>query len=163
MWSWPFGIAAVGCYFFVFLDARLIASAGLQLVFLALNLWGWWAWWQAKGDAPDLPLIRMSGSQRIASLTCLTPLVAVIFLLTRAASAAPVWDASTTAMALLAQYWQARRAVECWPLWVAVNVSSVGLYAAQHLWVASATYALLLAVALWGWREWLLAWKAQAA
>ena len=53
-----------------------------------------------------------------------------------------------------AVFWQARRRVETWALWCLVNLVSVGLYASQALWFTSAVYAVLLGVALYGWRAW---------
>ena len=58
------------------------------------------------------------------------------------------------ALTLAAQFWQARRRVETWALWCLVNLVSVGLYASQALWFTSAVYAVLLGVALYGWRAW---------
>ena len=41
-WSWPLAILSALLYFFVFKDSLLYGDAGLQLVFIALALWGWW-------------------------------------------------------------------------------------------------------------------------
>jgi nicotinamide mononucleotide transporter len=46
------------------------------------------------------------------------------------------------------------RMLESWPLWVGINIVSVGLYASQALWVTAALYVAFLAVALYSWREW---------
>jgi hypothetical protein len=53
MWRWssaaasgtyPFGIAMVSLYFFVFAEARLYRDALLQIFFLGIQLYGWWNW-----------------------------------------------------------------------------------------------------------------------
>ena len=156
MWNWPLGVLAVSLFFAIFIQARLYAATGLQVVFLALNLYGWWAWARAKGDAPELPLTRMTPRQSAATVAAIAALAAgIALLLARATEAVqPVWDAANTATALAAQWWQARRAVECWPLWLAVNIGSTALYATQGLWVPAATYAALGVVAAIGWRDW---------
>ena len=48
----------------------------------------------------------------------------------------------------------ARKRVENWPVWVAVNVVSVGLFAVKGLWLTVLLYSLFTALALAGWRAW---------
>jgi nicotinamide mononucleotide transporter len=156
LWNYAFGIAAVCLYAFVFLEARLYAAFGLQFLFLALNLFGLANWRQAQREEGDVLIGRLSGPERIGTIMAtlkLGVLVGLLLWLTTDA-ALPFWDAGNTALALAAQYWQARRRVETWPLWCLVNVGSVGLYATQGLWFTAGVYAVLLGVALYGWREW---------
>lgn len=165
MWNWPVGVATVALLLFVFLDARLYAATGLQALFLILNVYGWWAWSRHRDGDPDaaLPLVRLNGRDRVATAVGVVAATAAIaLLLARATDAVqPWWDSANTALALAAQWWQARRAVDCWPLWIAVNIGSAALYATQGLWAAAASYAVLLVVAAWGWFEWNRAWRAQ--
>ena len=44
IWNYPFGIAMVSLYFFVFWDAKLYSDALLQIFFLLIQIYGWWAW-----------------------------------------------------------------------------------------------------------------------
>ena len=156
LWNYAFGIAAVGLYAAVFLEARLYAAFGLQFLFLALNIYGLAGWRRAQADEGAVTVERLSGAERIGTMMAtlkLGVLVGLLLWLTTDA-ALPFWDAANTALALAAQYWQARRKVETWPLWVLVNIGSIGLYATQALWFTAAVYAVLLVVALYGWREW---------
>jgi nicotinamide mononucleotide transporter len=98
----------------------------------------------------------MSGRARaLTGLAVMALALLIAALLDRFTDArSPLWDSSNTALALAAQYWQARRRIETWPLWIAVNIGSAGLYATQGLWITSLTYAVLLGLALHGWRAW---------
>ncbi len=156
LWNYAFGIAAVILYAFLFWNARLYAATGLQLLFLGLNLYGLMTWKRAMNGTGDLPVTWMSGREKIETLVALVAIAAPIawLLVAWSDAASPVWDSVNTALALGAQFWQARRRVECWLLWIAVNIGSVGLYASQALWTTSATYAVLLLVAVYGWRQW---------
>lgn len=156
LWNYAFGIAAVCLYAYIFWGARLYAAFALQFLFLALNLYGLWNWRHAQGASGELPVGWMSKAERWATaLGILLLSVAIALLLARTTDAAsPWWDSANTALALLAQYWQARRRVESWLLWILVDIGSVGLYATQGLWFTSAVYAVLLLVALYGWRAW---------
>ncbi len=66
----------------------------------------------------------------------------------------PWWDALPTAGSLAGQWLLGRKYVENWPVWVAVNAVSVGLFAWKGLWLTVVLYALFLLMALWGWRAW---------
>jgi nicotinamide mononucleotide transporter len=156
LWNYAFGIAAVSLYAWVFWEARLLAAFGLQFLFLGLNFYGLFNWRQAQGETGKVPVGRM-GPREIAATGVGVVLMAglIALVLSRGTDAAmPWWDSANTATALAAQWWQARRKVESWALWCMVNMGSTGLYATQGLWFTAATYALLLAVAVHGWREW---------
>ncbi len=161
MWNYAFGIAAVSIYALVFWEARLYAAFALQFLFLALNLYGLWNWRRAQAESGELPVLRMSRPERWATAAGIVLMaVGIGLLLARTTDAAsPFWDSANTALALSAQYWQARRRVETWLFWILVNIGSVGLYATQSLWFTSCVYAVLLLVALYGWREWRQAQK----
>lgn len=156
LWNYAFGIAAVCLYAVVFLEARLYAAFGLQFLFLALNLYGLANWRRAQAEEGAVTVGRLTGPERVGTVMAtlkLGVLLGLLLWLTTDA-ALPFWDAGNTALALAAQYWQARRRVETWPLWVLVNIGSVGLYASQALWFTATVYAVLLVVAVYGWREW---------
>jgi nicotinamide mononucleotide transporter len=114
LWNYAFGIAAVSLYAAVFLEARLYAAFGLQFLFLALNLYGLANWRQAQADDGEVTIGRLTGAERIGTVMAalkLGMLVGLLLWLTTDA-ALPFWDAGNTAVALAAQYWQARRRVE---------------------------------------------------
>lgn len=156
LWNYAFGIAAVCLYAAIFWEARLYAVFALQFLFLALNCYGLLNWRQAQTDGGEVPVLWMSRTEKLWTVGGIAALTAgVALLLVQATNAAsPWWDSMTTALSLSAQYWQARRRAETWGLWALVNLVSVGLYASQALWATAAVYVILLAVALYGWREW---------
>jgi nicotinamide mononucleotide transporter len=66
----------------------------------------------------------------------------------------PWWDAATTAGSIVGTWLLGRKHVENWPVWVAVNAVSVGLFLYKGLWLTCVLYAVFLALALIGWRAW---------
>ena len=51
IWNYPFALAMVSLYFFVFFEAKLYSDALLQIFFFAVNLYGWAQ--LAEGEAGD--------------------------------------------------------------------------------------------------------------
>ena len=49
--AWPLAIFSSAAYGLLFAQSKLYGEAGLQVVFIALALWGWWQW--LRGMAAD--------------------------------------------------------------------------------------------------------------
>ncbi len=66
----------------------------------------------------------------------------------------PWWDAFPTAASVLGQWLLGRKYVENWPVWIAVNLVAIGLFAYKGLWLTVVLYAIFVAMSLLGWRAW---------
>jgi nicotinamide mononucleotide transporter len=155
-WCWPLGIVSVALFALLFWHARLYANAGLQVVYVVLSAYGWWAWLRG---GPEHGALRVSRAPRRggALLLLLGAGVAVLLggTLGRATDAElPFWDAGTTATSLVAQFMLARKWLENWVLWIAVDVVYVGMFLARGLRPTALQYAIFLALAVLGLREW---------
>jgi nicotinamide mononucleotide transporter len=164
IWCWPTGMAMVSLYAVVFLQARLYSQALLQVVYLAFQAYGWWHWLHG-GDGGALRVGRMSPREWplwvAVSLVGAAALGRVMD--TRTDAEVAYADAAVTVLSLVAQWLQARKLVECWPVWIAVNLVAIGVYLAQRLYATTALYAVFLLLAALGWREWHRAARASAA
>jgi nicotinamide mononucleotide transporter len=69
-------------------------------------------------------------------------------------SAAPALDALTTVGAVAGQLLLARKRVENWLVWLAVNLLSVVLFVRAGLWPTAGLYAVFAALSAWGWLHW---------
>ena len=158
VWNYPFGLAMVALYFFVFYEARLYSDALLQIFFLVVQLYGWVNWVRARTQAGDVPVGWMTVRER-AIWTAATIAASLVWGLGMARytnAAAPVVDAFIAGFSISAQILMARRRIENWVLWILVDIVAVGLYFSRHLYPTSALYLLflLLSVAgLVGWRR----------
>ncbi|GAA2312566.1 nicotinamide riboside transporter PnuC [Actinomadura luteofluorescens] len=155
--NWPIGIANVILLGLVFLDGGLYADAGLQVVYVALQLYGWWVWLYGGDGRDRLPVRRTRGAEWAALIAAGAAGTA---LLTWALSAwtdstVPFWDALTTALSLMATYGQSRKLLESWWLWIAADLVYIPLYFAKDLKLTSALYLVFLALCVSG----LLAWR----
>lgn len=69
-------------------------------------------------------------------------------------AAAPMADATIAGLSVAAQILQSLRKVECWMLWILVDLLAVGLFTWRWLNVTAALYALFLVLAVLGLVEW---------
>lgn len=163
VWNYPFGIAMVSLYFFVFYEARLYSDALLQIFFLVVQLYGWRNWLQAKRATGAVPVQLLSVRERLAWLAGLA-LASAAWGLTMARytdAAAPVVDAFVAGFSIGAQILMARRFVENWVLWIAVDLVAIGLYWSRGLQITAGLYFLFLLLATTGLIEWMRTWRAQ--
>lgn len=155
VWNYPFGVAMVCLYAWIFWQAGLFSSAALQAFFLASQLYGWWYWRRAHSHGP-VPVRGLSTRGRVWALAAGTAgsLGLGVAMSRYTADPAPWPDAANAAWSIVAQLLTDRRHVESWPLWIAINILSVWLYASQGLLATAALYAVFLCIACWGWSEW---------
>lgn len=166
IWNYPFGLAMVSLYFFVFAEARLYSDALLQIFFFVAQLYGWRNWLRAKQEAGEVPVGVMAPRER--TLWVVATLVASLvwgFGMARFTdAAAPLVDAAVAGFSISAQILMARRRIENWILWIGVDLLGVGLYASRGLYATSALYALFLLLCVAGLIQWRRAlWRNPAA
>jgi nicotinamide mononucleotide transporter len=148
--TWPWWVTGSILYGFLFLQYDLIASAALQLVFVAGGIWGWFGWGKS-GAKPE----SLKNKERVIWLLALV--VSWILLAPALASigAAGTWlDSFILLGSLIAQILMVREKFEAWPIWFVVNIVATIHYARQGLWFTSLLYVVFTIVALVGWRKW---------
>jgi nicotinamide mononucleotide transporter len=155
--GWPLAIASSLLYGLLFADSRLYGEAGLQVFFVVIALWGWWQWLRGRGDdGQALRVHTMTSAQRWRALIAtLAAWPVLALLLARGTDSDVPWlDALPTVASVTGQLLLGRKLVENWPVWLAVNVFSVGLFAYKGLWLTALLYAIFAVLSVVGWRAW---------
>jgi nicotinamide mononucleotide transporter PnuC len=155
VWAWPVGIANSSLWLVLFWDSRLYLDAGLQVVYVAIGLWGWFWWVNGGPERNELPVSRTRTAEATA-LGCgaVVGIAALWWAMTRQADAMPFWDSVTTVVSLVAQYMLTRKLLGNWWCWMAVDVIYVGVYTAQGLYLTAALQPLFFAMCVVGLRSW---------
>ncbi|PZU09871.1 nicotinamide riboside transporter PnuC [Sphingomonas sp.] len=159
IWNYAFGLAMVALYAPIFFEQRLYSDALLQLFFFAVQLYGWWEWRRSAGRSGEVVVERLGWRARAlwASVATAAWLAWSSGMHHFTDAVNPYWDGAVAAMSVTAQAMLARRLIENWPLWGAVDVVAIALYWSRDLRVTALLYALFLLMSLLGWRAWLRA------
>ena len=155
--AWPLAIASSLLYALLFAHSKLYGEASLQLFFIAVGVWGWWQWQRAAGaDGQPLRVHTLTARGRAIALAATLAAWPLLGLLLDQAtdSDVPYLDALPTAASVTGQFLLGRKLLENWPVWLAVNVFSVGLFAYKGLWLTVLLYALFALMSVAGWRAW---------
>jgi nicotinamide mononucleotide transporter len=156
VWNYPFGLAMVTLYFFVFLDQRLYSDMLLQIFFFVVQLYGWWQWVRAKQAAGEVQVgLLRPGERAICVAATAAVSLALGFVMDNYTdAAAPYVDASIAGMSISAQLLLAWRKLENWLLWIVTDIVAIGLYLSKGLKPTAALYAVFLVLCVIGFIDW---------
>lgn len=174
VWSWPIGAASVVLFFFLFYQIQLYPDMFLQVFFLVTNLQGWWRWTHPErgeevvrhsGAKPELRITRMP-ARKLIVWTGLG-LVATVLLGTFARklhdwfpvlfsqpSAFPYIDSFTTVMSIMATFLMIEKRVECWYVWLVVDLILTYIYFVKGVKLVAVEYFAFCFIAALGAYNW---------
>jgi nicotinamide mononucleotide transporter len=148
--TWPWWAISSALYAVFFYQANLIASAGLQLVFIAAATSGWKGW-APTGAKPGKLVLR---SRIYAFLWILGLWLVLAPFLSRIGAAATVVDSFLFVGSLIAQILMVLEKYESWVIWFIVDLAGTALYFQQGYYFTSFLYGVFTLIALQGWRRW---------
>src|SRR5262245_60730687 len=159
VWNFPFGIAMVALYIFVFYEERLYAEAGLQVFFILAQAWGWWMWLKVGGEDDRVPVRWLDWPSRAVWLMVTAAvsvnLGSVLYRFTNAVL--PYADSAIAGASVAAQILLGFRRIENWLIWIAIDVAAIALYINRGLYPTASLYGGFLVLSLIGLREWIAA------
>lgn len=156
IWCWPIGIVSVGALLVVFFEAKLYADMGLQAVFIILSIYGWYEWLYGGKNSGELRVSSASLKLKLLlAAIALAGTAAMGYALSKWTDAAlPYWDSTMTVLSLIAQWMMAKKLLESWLVWIAVDLLSIGIYFAKGLYPTLLLYTVYLVLATLGYIEW---------
>jgi len=155
-WTWPPYFLSSLLYGWLFVEFDLFASAAMQVIFMAAAVWGWFSWGRDGARVPG----RLSPAGRLRGAVAVVVAWALLAPLLQSIGGVATWgDAFMLVGSIAGQALMVLQKVEAWPVWITVNTVGTLLYASQGLYFTSLFYAVLVGMAIAGWR----AWSARAA
>ncbi|HYR29606.1 MAG TPA: nicotinamide riboside transporter PnuC [Thermoanaerobaculia bacterium] len=156
VWYYPTGIVSVLLYAWIYYGEKLYAEAGLQVVWLVLLIYGWYHWLRGGVNRTELPVSRTPKWGWLVVLSAGALMTGMIVTIQRnfTDNPAPFVDSSIAAWSIVAQWMTARKWIENWFFWLAVNAVAVPLYIDRELWLTAVLYGILFILAIEGWRKW---------
>jgi nicotinamide mononucleotide transporter len=166
--SWPVGIIAVILFFILFYQIRLYSDMVEQAYFFFTGFYGWWAWKQVKAgeSLKSLKVLQTSMRENLVYIisiaigtlllgTLMSKIHLILPTLFTVAADYPYLDAFTTVMSFAATILMAQKKLECWYLWILVDIIGIGLYYVKDVKFIALEYVVFLVLATSG----LIAWK----
>lgn len=162
---WPTGIIMVILYVFVFYDAKLYSDVMLQVIYVFMQAYGWYFWVYGGIKEEKVHVTTLKARERIMSLFAVIIGAAAwgYLMYTYTDASLPYTDSLIVVMSLIAQWFLAKKVLESWVLWIAVDVLALYVYSVKGLYLTTGLYAVFLILAIKGLIEWRKSFKTQAA
>lgn len=169
--SWPVGIVGTVFYIFLFYQIQLYSDLFEQLYFLFASFYGWWLW-SRVGGVKNKNIQISYNSLRVDLIWGVLIVLGTIsmgFLMSNINAYLPAYfpepadypylDAFTTVMSFVAMILMAQKKIECWYLWIFVDIIGIWLYYAKGVKFISLEYMIFLVVATKGCIDWVKEYK----
>lgn len=138
----------------VFIRSGLPLQAALQVLYVGLSVYGWIAWrpgGETQAEPRSWPFTR---HLLLLAAVAVTSAVSAPLLARYGASMAPVAESLGTWASVVATWMLARRCIETWLWWIAIDLGLAVLFAGQGLVYFAALYLAYGLLAVAGWRTW---------
>jgi nicotinamide mononucleotide transporter len=167
--TWPTGIVNEAFFFVLFFQVQLYSDMVLQVFFFVVSVYGWINWRNKTGEEKR-GISLLSGQWRLIYLAILVGgTLALGLVMSRIhlwlpaqfplPAAFPYPDAFTTTASVLATVLLARKCLESWWLWIAVDAVAVCLYFLKEINFVAVEYLIFLGLATWGLLNWRKEWR----
>ena len=156
---WVMGIIMPAVSLGVYYNAGLYADMGINAYYIIAGIYGYlvWTFKNKQRREVELPITHAPRRIYVYSTAITICLFAIIYYILEyhTDSTVPLWDALSTALSVTAMWMLARKYIEQWWVWIAVDIISVALYIYKGIYFYAVLYALYIVIAILGYFNWL--------
>lgn len=167
VWLWPVGFLMQALGIVLYYEKGLYADCGMEFYYICMTIYGFYTWTRghrrgADGSSPeqgskkDMPVTHFKRQLILPWTVATFAIWAAIytFLVTCTDSRVPVADSFTTALSIVGIWALARKFLEQWFIWIAVDVVTCGLYFYKDIPFKASLYGLYVIIAIFGYLKW---------
>lgn len=161
---WFASIVMPAISIWIYLHKGLYADFAINIYYFVIAVYGYLMWTRAGGRQPSkgegkkesLPITHIARRTLAGCVAVFALLWAALYFILEylTDSTVPLADAYTTALSIVAMWMLARKYLEQWIAWIAVDIVCVGLYAYKEIYLYAALYAIYTFIAFIGYRNW---------
>ena len=164
-WMWVVGIVMQTLGIVLYYQKGLYADCGMEFYYLAMSFYGLARWTKrekGREDGAEKRIVSLFETRKTKHGTLLMLLSTAVLLwiviwwllTTFTDSRVPVADSFTTALSIVGIWMLARKILEQWFVWIAVDVVTSALYFYKDIPFKASLYALYVVIAIFGYRKW---------
>ncbi|HCT52761.1 MAG TPA: nicotinamide mononucleotide transporter [Balneola sp.] len=161
---YPTGIVSVLIYVYLAFVYKLYADMGVNGYYFVMSVYGWYYWTNTDGKKDQIPVSINSFKENIYSVAILLGSFGLLVFILKnyTDSDVPIWDATTTAFAILGMWLMARKKLENWIAWIITDIISIPLYFHKGLVLTSFQFLMFTVLATMGYFSWKKSLESQA-
>lgn len=160
IWLWIVGIVMPAMDVFLYWRHGLYGDAGMAVYYTLAAIYGYVVWkWDSKlfnQKKQELPITHMPGKHYLPTFAFFALAWGVTYyvLVRFTNSNVPLLDSFTNALSFVGLWALARKYVEQWLFWIAVDVVCSALYVYKGIPFKAALYGLYVVIAVLGYFKW---------
>jgi nicotinamide mononucleotide transporter len=142
---WVVGIISSAFYVYIFFQAGLYAQSGLNFYYILMCIYGLYCWKfasKAKDDNSDFHHITAKTMYVLFVVFVVFFGVVLIALNQFPNAQVPISDALIAVLSIIATWMAAKKIVECWYIWIFVNIFASVLFVRQELYPTAVLFTL---------------------
>lgn len=155
-WCWPLGIIGSLLSIWLFVEIKLYAESVLFVYYVIVGFYGWYQWKKKRTSSDDLQIrvweVKYHLLLFLGGYLATWLLFLILHKFTDAAM--PLLDSFTTVFSFIATWLTAKRYIENWIYWVAVNLLTIYLYFSRGVEVYAFLSLINTLMAVYGMYNW---------
>jgi nicotinamide mononucleotide transporter len=156
IWCWPMGIVSSALGVWLFVDAKIYAEALLFSYYVVMGAYGWYAWKASDGQKERLEISTWAFQTHVIVLLLGYALTFGLakFLDVYTDAEMPLLDSFTTVFSFIATWMVARKILENWVYWIAIDFLTIYLYLSRNLELYALLSLVYTVLAVYGYTRW---------
>ena len=165
IWCWLCAAVSTAIFAWLFLGVRLYMEALLNVFYFGMAIYGWCSWHFGRRDDHDMPVVTWPRQVHAAAITVifLLSLVTGYLFDSRTDAAFPYIDSLTSWGAVFATFLVARKVLENWWYWFAIDATMMFVFWAKELELTAALYVAYLIMIPIGLVSWTRSYRESGA
>ncbi len=158
-WFAVVGSVSSALYIYIFYKSKFYADAGMSIYYFIANIYAIYVWVRLKRKHNNDNyggITKVSLSHAIILTAVFLLAFGIIYFVLTHFTDSPValGDSITTSLCIIAMWLLARKHIEHWLVWIAVNVLSTGLYIWKGLYPTAILYGIYIFISILGYFNW---------
>ena len=155
LYCWIAWIISSCLYLLVMYEVNLYMEASLQVFYIIMGFYGWSQW--SKSPTKEKLIVKTWSLYNHSAAIFLIFLLSFgsgLFLKQYTSAALPFLDALTSWGAIVTTYMVAKKLLENWIYWFAIDSISVYLFLSRELYLTAFLFLIYLFIIVFGYRSW---------
>jgi nicotinamide mononucleotide transporter len=156
IWAWPCAFVSTLIYTVIFWEGQLPLQSVLNAYYLAMAVYGFWLWRRPKSEEYSVAIHRLSFGWHLVLIGSglVISILLADYLQAAHSSKMPYLDAGVMVFSVLTTILMARKVLENWLYWIAVDGAAIFLYAQTGFYFTTVLMAVYIVMVIIGFFEW---------
>ncbi|WP_321314730.1 nicotinamide riboside transporter PnuC [Halarcobacter sp.] len=157
LWCWVAAFVSTLIYSIIFFDVSLLMDSALNVYYLIMAIYGWYSWkYGGKLQEVELKISSYGISKNIKIIIVLGVIsISLGYIMDNYTSADFAYiDSFTTVYAIFSTYMLAKKIIENWIYWIAIDAVSIYIYIQKGLNLTAVLFLIYTILAFVAYKNW---------